>query len=41
MKIELIVLEILKHFDDSHILLECEVEFGIDTMSIGFLEKIK
>lgn len=38
MKIELIVFEIFKHFDDSHILFECEVEFGVDTMSIGFLE---
>ena len=38
MKIELIMLEIFKYFDDSHILLECEVEFAIDTMCIGFLE---
>jgi len=41
MEIELIVFEIFKDFDDSHILFECKVEFGIDTMSIGFLEQIK
>lgn len=41
MEIVLIILEIFNHFNGSHVFLECEVEFVVYPVSVGFFKEVE